>query len=93
LDGQRHSSLLDRGSDPTLRPDLNNDADDPLLNNTGILMEPSHVRHFFDYLRQTIMCAADTYFEVLGKDTRATDGWGQQRVCRDYKTVFDWTDK
>ncbi|KAL2796246.1 hypothetical protein BJX66DRAFT_336260 [Aspergillus keveii] len=80
-------------ANPTLRPHLKADADDPLLNNTGILMEPSHVRHCFDYLRQTIMCAADTNIEVLDRDTRATDGWGEQRVCRDYQKVFEWADK
>ncbi|KAL2859642.1 hypothetical protein BJX68DRAFT_262065 [Aspergillus pseudodeflectus] len=80
-------------ADPALRPAFKADTDDPRLNNTGILMEPSHVRHCFDYLRQTIMCAADTNLEVLDRDTRATDGWGQERVCRDYQSVFDWADK
>jgi hypothetical protein len=80
-------------ADPALRPAFKADAGDPLLNSTGILMEPSHVRHCFDYLRQTIMCAADTNLEVLDRDTRATDGWGQERVCRDYQSVFDWADK
>ncbi|KAL2827693.1 hypothetical protein BJY01DRAFT_228955 [Aspergillus pseudoustus] len=86
-------------ADPTPHPEVRNSAadahDNPDLNSTGTdtQMEPAHVRHCFDYLRQTIMCAADTNIEALEPNTRGTDGWGQHRVCRDYQTVFDWAEK
>ncbi|KAL4994489.1 hypothetical protein BDV10DRAFT_197510 [Aspergillus recurvatus] len=66
---------------------------DDFLNRTGTRMAPSHIRHCFDYLRQTIMCAADTNLEVLDKETHTTSGWGQPRICRDYERVFSWAEK
>ncbi|KAL4762190.1 uncharacterized protein BDW70DRAFT_33534 [Aspergillus foveolatus] len=66
---------------------------DDFLNKTGTRMAPSHIRHCFDYIRQTIMCAADTNLEVLNRETHKTSGWGQPRICRDYESVFNWAEK
>jgi hypothetical protein len=66
---------------------------DDFLNKTGTRMAPSHIRHCFDYIRQTIMCAADTNLEVLDHETHKTSGWGQPRICRDYGSVFNWAEK
>ncbi|KAF1849035.1 uncharacterized protein K460DRAFT_428459 [Cucurbitaria berberidis CBS 394.84] len=54
-----------------------------------------HVKHCFDYLRQALMCAADTNLE----DTSVEDGeegapgWGSKRVCRDFDAVKEWSKK
>lgn len=56
-------------------------------------MAPSHIRHCFDYLRQALMCAADTNMEVLDPETHTTSGWGQGKRCRDYDEVVMWAEK
>ncbi|KAE8418450.1 hypothetical protein BDV36DRAFT_295094 [Aspergillus pseudocaelatus] len=66
---------------------------DDYLQQTGTRMAPSHIRHCFDYLRQTLMCAADTNMEVLDPQTHTTSGWGQGRQCRDYDEVVKWAEK
>lgn len=66
---------------------------DEFLKETGTRMAQSHVRHCFDYIRQTLMCSADTNLEVLDRETRATSGWGQRRQCRSYHEVFEWAEK
>ncbi|KNG85379.1 hypothetical protein ANOM_005961 [Aspergillus nomiae NRRL 13137] len=66
---------------------------DEYLQQTGTRMAPSHIRHCFDYLRQTLMCAADTNLEVLDPETHTTSGWGQSRRCRDYDEIVMWAEK
>jgi len=46
-----------------------------------------HTAHCFDYLRQSIMCNADTSLE--GK-TEAGPGWGSKHQCKDYDEVLAW---
>jgi len=46
-----------------------------------------HSAHCFDYIRQSIMCAADTNLE--GK-TEAGPGWGSKHQCKDYDAVLKW---
>lgn len=46
-----------------------------------------HSAHCFDYLRQSIMCAADTSLE--GK-TEAGPGWGSEHECTDYDALLAW---
>ncbi|KAI1341147.1 hypothetical protein F5Y15DRAFT_25745 [Xylariaceae sp. FL0016] len=49
-----------------------------------------HSAHCFDYLRQSIMCAADTNLEGA---TDAGPGWGSEHVCKDYEEVLRWADE
>ena len=42
-----------------------------------------HLRHCFDYLRQSLICLADTNLEVVDPKLGGTTGWGQRR-CRDF---------
>jgi hypothetical protein len=46
-----------------------------------------HSAHCFDYIRQSIMCNADTSLE--GK-TEAGPGWGSTHECKDYDAVLAW---
>jgi len=54
----------------------------------------SHLLHCFDYLRQALMCSADTSLEPLRSSTLTTnpgvDGWGVTHQCRDYGEVMEW---
>ena len=60
-----------------------------------------HWGHCFDYLRQSLMCAADATLETVetnGNTNGETllagvDGWGVTHMCRDYKKLFDWSEE
>ncbi|KAH9907227.1 hypothetical protein F4778DRAFT_527505 [Xylariomycetidae sp. FL2044] len=49
-----------------------------------------HSAHCFDYLRQAIMCAADTNLEG---ETEAGPGWGSDHECTDYDALLAWANK
>ncbi|KAM7218015.1 protein of unknown function (DUF3328) domain containing protein [Rhypophila decipiens] len=49
-----------------------------------------HTAHCFDYIRQGIMCNADT---TLEGSTEAGPGWGSRHECKDYEAVLDWANK
>jgi hypothetical protein len=53
--------------------------------------DPGHLRHCFDYIRQSLMCAADTNVEPMNKELKGVTGWGFTRQCRSYDAVFKWT--
>lgn len=55
--------------------------------------DPHHVRHCFDYLRQALMCAADTNLEPVDLELRGATGWGYERTCRNFQVVKDWSDR
>jgi len=55
--------------------------------------DPHHIRHCFDYLRQALMCAADTNLEVIDWPLGGSTGWGFERQCRDYSEVVAWVEK
>ncbi|KAJ4372904.1 hypothetical protein N0V83_003195 [Neocucurbitaria cava] len=54
-----------------------------------------HVKHCFDYLRQALMCAADTNLEdtSIEDGEEGAPGWGSKRVCRDFDAVKEWSAK
>ncbi|EFR05193.1 hypothetical protein MGYG_08207 [Nannizzia gypsea CBS 118893] len=52
-----------------------------------------HMRHCFDYLRQGLMCAADSTLEPVDTRLGGVTGWGDERVCRDYAALKDWAEK
>lgn len=62
-------------------------------NATATRIAPMHIRHCFDYIRQALICAADTNLEVLDEQTHLTNGWGQPKQCRDYEQVFIWAEQ
>jgi hypothetical protein len=59
---------------------------------TGVKLAQPHIHHCFDYLRQAIICAADTNLEVLDENHK-TNGFGQKKMCRSYEKVFAWAEK
>lgn len=58
----------------------------------GARIESDHIRHCFDYLRRSVMCAADTNLEVVSRENHTTNGWGQEKICRDYKSVVEYAE-
>ncbi|KAM7182899.1 protein of unknown function (DUF3328) domain containing protein [Naviculisporaceae sp. PSN 640] len=49
-----------------------------------------HTAHCFDYIRQGIICAADT---TLEGSTEAGPGFGNPHECKDYDAVLEWANK
>ena len=55
--------------------------------------QPMHVRHCIDYLRQSLMCLADTTIEHLDEKVGGVKGFGTQHQCKDFKQLVQWTTK
>ena len=49
-----------------------------------------HASHCFNYLRQAIMCNADSTLEGAGLGSGAPDGSGQTHSCRNRKESIEW---
>ncbi|KAF2832743.1 hypothetical protein CC86DRAFT_341428 [Ophiobolus disseminans] len=63
-------------------------------------LEPHHLAHCFDYIRQALMCAADSNLEDVvtmddenGVTLTGAEGWGSKRVCRDFWGLHEWSEK
>ena len=52
-----------------------------------------HVRHCFEYLRQSLICLADSNLEMMNYTARGISGWQTERTCRDYDGLVDWADE
>lgn len=46
-----------------------------------------HLAHCFDYIRQSILCAADTTIEG---STNYGEGWGARHQCKDIEAIKAW---
>lgn len=69
-----------------------------LLENRGELpanfsAQAGHMKHCFDYLRQSIMCAADVTPEWIQPGENMTTGWGYTHQCRDFDGLKRWAQK
>lgn len=52
-----------------------------------------HVRHCFEYLRQSLICLADSNLEMMNYTARGISGWQSERTCRDYDGLVAWADE
>lgn len=57
-----------------------------------------HIGHCFDYLRQAIICCADSTLEWpshsrSGQLLGNIDGWGVTHRCRDFNAIGDYIEK
>ena len=50
------------------------------------------MRHCFDYIRQSLICAADATLEPVDPALGGVTGWGNLRVCRDYDALTAWAE-
>ncbi|KAI0381219.1 hypothetical protein F5Y04DRAFT_256027, partial [Hypomontagnella monticulosa] len=55
--------------------------------------QPGHIRHCIDYIRQSIMCNADTNLEPIDPDLGGVTGFGFTRKCRDIVRLIGWAEK
>ncbi len=58
-----------------------------------MLVDTAHMRHCIDYLRESLLCAADTNMEPLEMELKGVTGWGGPRKCRDIASVNAWTEQ
>jgi hypothetical protein len=66
------------------------------MENMSANMHLYHLDHCFEYLRQALMCAADSNLEDLVVDEKGeatAPGWGTKRVCRDFEKLSRWSTK
>jgi len=76
---------------------MNNEFNLALKGN--ILKASDHTTHCFDYLRVSIMCAADTTLEPFRSQFdgmtpgKSVDGFGSNHQCRNFDEVFAWAEK
>lgn len=54
---------------------------------------PHHVRHCFEYLRQSLICLADTNLEKLNYTTRGVSGWQTERTCRNFEGIKSFAEE
>ena len=66
---------------------------DPFLESLHANYKLDHIQHCIDYLRQALMCAADTNLEDRNVTTGKTNGWGFARKCRNYWGVVAWAEQ
>jgi hypothetical protein len=52
-----------------------------------------HVRHCFEYLRQSLTCLADSNLEAMNYTARGISGWQSERTCRNFDDLVLWADK
>ncbi|MCJ1326667.1 hypothetical protein MMC10_003332 [Thelotrema lepadinum] len=56
-------------------------------------IQPSHVRHCIDLLRQSLMCTADTTLEVVDEKTNGVHGFRTEHQCRDWEQLIEWANE
>ncbi|KAJ6036382.1 hypothetical protein N7540_000661 [Penicillium herquei] len=71
---------------------LDGSHSEDMANEHSHLNDPHHVRHCFDYLRQSLMCAADTNLEPISRELKGVTGWGFTRTCRNLESVKLWAE-
>jgi hypothetical protein len=58
--------------------------------NEDTMVDPKHIRHCIDYLRQSLMCHADTNFEPVIEALGGATGFGTVHHCQSYQKVLDF---
>jgi hypothetical protein len=51
-----------------------------------------HIRHCFEYLRQSLICLADSNLEAMDFDAQGVLGWKTERTCRNFGELRAWAD-
>lgn len=54
--------------------------------------DPHHVRHCIDYIRQSLICHADSTMEPVNLTLGGSTGWNVERQCRSYADLSQWAE-
>ncbi|KAK0511063.1 hypothetical protein JMJ35_006615 [Cladonia borealis] len=57
----------------------------------GHMAAPAHVQHCIDFLRQSLMCKADTTIEIRDEAIMGVKGFGVRHECVDWDRLIAWT--
>lgn len=68
-------------------------SQDPYPTDLEDMGKPEHIMHCFDYLRQSLMCHADTNIEPVVSEFAGARGFGTAHHCRDYGRANEWMKK
>ena len=49
---------------------------------------PAHVQHCIDFLRQSLMCNADTTLEIVDEAIKGVKGFGVRHECVDWDRLI-----
>ena len=90
---QNSTSLVGSRVQYTLRRAYYSSSGDRLEGFDFGLNRTSHTAHCFEYLRQTIMCSADSSVEPAEDVESGFLGWGFWRLCRDYRQLKEWAER
>lgn len=60
------------------------------MNEGPDMSSPTHVRHCIDFLRQSLMCHADTTFEMKDEALNGVRGFGTEHRCKDWSQLVQW---
>ncbi|EGX44777.1 hypothetical protein AOL_s00188g115 [Orbilia oligospora ATCC 24927] len=52
-----------------------------------------HTKHCLEYLRNSIVCSADSALEPWKKELNGVDGFGNVHMCRDFEGLFKWAEE
>jgi hypothetical protein len=56
------------------------------------MISPEHIQHCLDYLRQSLMCHADTTLEPDDVGINGAHGFGVRHNCKDWNQLLRKTD-
>jgi hypothetical protein len=52
-----------------------------------------HVRHCFEYLRQSLVCLADPNLETMNYTQQGISGWQTERTRSNFEELSKWADE
>lgn len=52
-----------------------------------------HTKHCLEYLRNSIVCSADSALEPWKEELHGVDGFGSRHMCRDFGALFKWAEE
>ncbi|KAK1993243.1 hypothetical protein LX36DRAFT_586765, partial [Colletotrichum falcatum] len=58
---------------------------------SGQILDPNHMSHCIELLRNVIMCRPDLTIEVKRDDLGGVTGFGTDHVCQDWNGLVEWT--
>lgn len=61
-------------------------------NTTAKVITHDHVLHCIEFLRQSIMCHADSTIEARNEHLHGVVGFGIPHACRNWQQMVDWVD-
>lgn len=57
------------------------------------MIDPSHVNHCIELLRNTLLCHPDLTTEEARVETGGVTGFGTEHICQNWSDMLQWTKK